>query len=171
MARRGHTSGQEITKPRETEVALAQRQSVAQVCRALGVTEQTYYRWRKEMRRRPGRPGSGGPSSWRAKTRGCGGRWPTWRSPTGSCGKRAGGGPSGPDSSAEGRHAGAAGVGGPVASGLPGVGPAPIQPALPCSCAGRGGGALEPRSCGWPRASGGTATGGSRGVPARGVCW
>ena len=29
-------------------MALAQGQSVAQVCRALGVTEQTYYRWRKE---------------------------------------------------------------------------------------------------------------------------
>ena len=28
-------------------MALAQGQSVAQVCRALGVTEQTYYRWRK----------------------------------------------------------------------------------------------------------------------------
>ncbi|MCY4086121.1 MAG: transposase, partial [Actinomycetia bacterium] len=37
-----------FTKLREAEVALAQGQSVAQVCRALGVTEQTYYRWRKE---------------------------------------------------------------------------------------------------------------------------
>ena len=52
-----------------------------------------------------------------------GGRWLMWRSPTGSCGKR----PretSEPDTSAEGRHTRAAGVGGPVASGLPGVGPA-----------------------------------------------
>ena len=32
----------------EAEVALAQGQSVARVCRAPGVTEQTYYRWRKE---------------------------------------------------------------------------------------------------------------------------
>ncbi len=27
---------------------LAQGRSVAEVCRSLGVTEQTYYRWRKE---------------------------------------------------------------------------------------------------------------------------
>ena len=48
MARRRHTPEQVIGKLREAEVALAQGQSVAQVCRALGVTEQTYYRWRKE---------------------------------------------------------------------------------------------------------------------------
>ena len=48
MARRRHTPEQVITKLREAGVALAQGQSVAQVCRALGVTEQTYYRWRKE---------------------------------------------------------------------------------------------------------------------------
>ena len=33
---------------REAEVALAQGQSVAQVCKRLEVAEQTYYRWRKE---------------------------------------------------------------------------------------------------------------------------
>ncbi len=48
MARRRHTPEQIITKLREAEVALAQGRSVAQVCKALGVTEQTYYRWRKE---------------------------------------------------------------------------------------------------------------------------
>ena len=48
MARRGHTPEQVITKPREAAVALAQGQSVARVCRAVGVAEQTYYRWRKE---------------------------------------------------------------------------------------------------------------------------
>jgi transposase-like protein len=48
MARRRHTPEQIITKLREAEVALAQGQSVAQVCKALEVTEQTYYRWRKE---------------------------------------------------------------------------------------------------------------------------
>ena len=33
---------------REAEVALAQGQSVGQACRTLGVSEQSYYRWRKE---------------------------------------------------------------------------------------------------------------------------
>ena len=48
MARRRHTPGQIITKLREAEVDSAQGRSVAQVCKALGVTEQTSYRWRKE---------------------------------------------------------------------------------------------------------------------------
>jgi transposase-like protein len=33
---------------REAEVALSQGQTVGQVCRALGVSEQSYYRWRRE---------------------------------------------------------------------------------------------------------------------------
>ena len=33
---------------RQAEVELAGGQPVPQVCRKLGVTEQTYYRWRKE---------------------------------------------------------------------------------------------------------------------------
>jgi transposase-like protein len=37
-----------IGKLREAEVLLGQGQTVAQVCRKLGITEQTYYRWRKE---------------------------------------------------------------------------------------------------------------------------
>lgn len=37
-----------IGKLREGEVGLAQGQSVAQVVRKLGVSEQTYYRWRRE---------------------------------------------------------------------------------------------------------------------------
>jgi transposase-like protein len=32
----------------ESEVEQARGQSVVQACRKLGVTEQTYYRWRKE---------------------------------------------------------------------------------------------------------------------------
>ncbi len=46
MARTRHTAEQVISKLREAEVGLAKGQTVAQVCRALGVTEQTYYRWR-----------------------------------------------------------------------------------------------------------------------------
>ena len=48
MSRRRHTAEQIITKLREAEVPQAQWQPVAQVCMALGVTEQTSYRRRKE---------------------------------------------------------------------------------------------------------------------------
>ena len=36
-----------IPKLREAEVDLAKGLTVAQVCKKIGVTEQTYYRWRK----------------------------------------------------------------------------------------------------------------------------
>ena len=48
MGRTRHTAEQIISKLREAEVLLAQGQTVPQVSRRLGVTEQTYYRWRKE---------------------------------------------------------------------------------------------------------------------------
>ncbi len=48
MVKRKHSIEQIIGKLRETEVELAQGRSVAEVCRSLGVTEQTCYRWRKE---------------------------------------------------------------------------------------------------------------------------
>ena len=48
MARRIYTAAQIIHKLREVEVLLAQGQSVQQASRQIGVTEQTYYRWRKE---------------------------------------------------------------------------------------------------------------------------
>ena len=48
MARKRHTSEQIIHKLREAEVALGQGESVKAVCKRLEVTEQTYYRWRKE---------------------------------------------------------------------------------------------------------------------------
>ena len=48
MPRRHFTSEQIIHKLREAEVELAQKKPVAQVCKKIGVTEQTYYRWRKE---------------------------------------------------------------------------------------------------------------------------
>ncbi len=37
-----------INKLREAEVGLSQGSTVAQVSKKIGVTEQTYYRWRKE---------------------------------------------------------------------------------------------------------------------------
>ena len=37
-----------INKLREAEVRLAKGETVAQVCKQIGVTEQTFYRWRRE---------------------------------------------------------------------------------------------------------------------------
>ena len=47
---RGKRYGAEeiIGKLREAEVGLAQGETVAQVSRKLGISEQTYYRWRRE---------------------------------------------------------------------------------------------------------------------------
>jgi putative transposase len=42
------TAEQIIGKLREAEVALSRGQKVPEMCRKLGVTEQTYYRWKKE---------------------------------------------------------------------------------------------------------------------------
>jgi len=48
MAKRRHTAEQIIAKLREAEVLLAKGTKMPQICRKLGITEQTYYRWRKE---------------------------------------------------------------------------------------------------------------------------
>ncbi len=48
MPRKRHTAEQIISKLREAEVGLASGQTVPEVCRTLGIAEQTYYRWRKE---------------------------------------------------------------------------------------------------------------------------
>jgi transposase-like protein len=48
MGRKRHTAEQIIRKLREAEVELAKGQTTADVARKLGITEQTYYRWRKE---------------------------------------------------------------------------------------------------------------------------
>ena len=48
MARKRYTAEQIIRKLREAEVELAKGQAVAAVCKKLGVTANTYYRWRKE---------------------------------------------------------------------------------------------------------------------------
>jgi len=49
MSRRRHTAEQIITALREAEVALANGKTVREVIRELGISEQTYYRWRKEF--------------------------------------------------------------------------------------------------------------------------
>jgi len=48
MSRKRHTPEQIIRKLREAEVELGKGQTTAEVARKIGVTEQTYYRWRKE---------------------------------------------------------------------------------------------------------------------------
>lgn len=48
MPKKRFTAEQIIHKLREAEVELAKGQKVGQMVRKLGVTEQTYYRWRKE---------------------------------------------------------------------------------------------------------------------------
>jgi len=48
MARKRFSAEQIILKLREAEVLLAQGQTVGQLCRALEISEQTYYRWRRE---------------------------------------------------------------------------------------------------------------------------
>ena len=48
MGDRRHTPEQIIDKLRQAEVEIANGATVAQVCKAIGVTDQTYYRWRTE---------------------------------------------------------------------------------------------------------------------------
>ncbi len=48
MARKFLAPEQIINRLREAEVALSQGSTVTQASRKIGVTEQTYYRWRRE---------------------------------------------------------------------------------------------------------------------------
>jgi putative transposase len=48
MARKGYTPEQIIRKLREAEVFIAEGMTAVEAARKIGVTEQTYYRWRKE---------------------------------------------------------------------------------------------------------------------------
>ena len=48
MTRKRYTAEQIIHKLREAEVELAAGNSVPTVCRKLAISEQTYYRWRKQ---------------------------------------------------------------------------------------------------------------------------
>ena len=48
MSRKRLTAEQIIGLLREADVKLSQGRNVGQVSRDLGITEQTYYRWRKE---------------------------------------------------------------------------------------------------------------------------
>jgi len=48
MARKRYTPEQIIGILREVEVRLSQGEKVGGICRSLGVSEQSYYRWRRE---------------------------------------------------------------------------------------------------------------------------
>ena len=58
MGRKRHTPEQIITALREAEVGLARGKSVKLISRELGIAEQTYYRWRRGVRRDEGEPGT-----------------------------------------------------------------------------------------------------------------
>ncbi len=47
MTKKTFTTEQIISKLREAEVLLSQGQTVPTMCKVIGVTDQTYYRWRK----------------------------------------------------------------------------------------------------------------------------
>ena len=49
MKKRGHQPEQIIHKLREAGILLAKGETIGQACRKIGVTEQTYYRWRREF--------------------------------------------------------------------------------------------------------------------------
>ena len=48
MARKRYTSEQIIRYLRQAEVLTSQDRSISEICREIGVSENTYYRWRKE---------------------------------------------------------------------------------------------------------------------------
>ncbi len=48
MKQKRHTVDQIIPKLRRADVALGKGQKVPEVCKLLGITEQTYYRWRQK---------------------------------------------------------------------------------------------------------------------------
>lgn len=48
MKKTRHSTEQIIEKLRHADVALGKGQKVPEVCKTIGVTEQTYYRWRQK---------------------------------------------------------------------------------------------------------------------------
>ena len=48
MSRKRFSAEQIIGHLREAEVRLAQGQTVGEICRQIGISEQSYYRWRRE---------------------------------------------------------------------------------------------------------------------------
>jgi len=48
MGKKRYSPEQIIGYLREAEILLSKGSTIGQVCRKIGITEQTYYRWRKE---------------------------------------------------------------------------------------------------------------------------
>ncbi len=48
MPSKRYSAAEIVNKLREAEVLIPQGQGVSQVCKRIGVADQTYYRWRKE---------------------------------------------------------------------------------------------------------------------------
>ena len=48
MARKWYSAEEIVNKLREAEVLIAKGATVAQACKQSGVTDQTYYKWRRE---------------------------------------------------------------------------------------------------------------------------
>jgi transposase-like protein len=48
MARKGRSTEEIISALREAEVKLGQGETVGKICRSLGISVQTYYKWRRE---------------------------------------------------------------------------------------------------------------------------
>ena len=90
MAKKGHKPEEIVAKLRQVDVLVSQGQSVAEAIRAIGVTEVTYYRWRREfggLEVGPSEAAEGAGSGERAPAQG--GRGPdlgasrSWRRPPG----------------------------------------------------------------------------------------
>jgi len=48
MARKGKSTEEIIGFLREAEVRLGQGETAGKICRSIGISEQTYYKWRRE---------------------------------------------------------------------------------------------------------------------------
>lgn len=66
MGRRRYTPEQIVGKLRQADVRLGKGLKVPQVCKQLGISEQTYYRWRQKSVRHHPDPRRPGPHSIRA---------------------------------------------------------------------------------------------------------
>ena len=48
MARKGKSTEEIIAALREAEVRIGRGETVGRICRDIGISEQTYYKWRRE---------------------------------------------------------------------------------------------------------------------------
>jgi transposase-like protein len=48
MSKKKHTAEEIVTKLREAEILLAKGQNISEICRQQGISDQTYYKWKRE---------------------------------------------------------------------------------------------------------------------------